>query len=344
MIWRNVFWVVVAVVVAGCGGEVMSGGQDRVHDEVVVLAKADGWRDGLQEAAGHSYALVEIATDEASAQRAWDENVPASLPDAGGDPALPGRYATLASVDLDRQAVVVFSSGQSGSCPAWVTSVDAVDGRLEVELTSTADQGEPCTDDFQPYRLVLAIDRGRLPDLDRLPVERIDLPSENLTDVEGRATTYPADEAPDPPANAGEGAAAGQDGIGEPVGLDVERTDRIQIRDVPRDPWPPWTPAERAAAGLEQGELIGELTDAEAVAAIVEALDDAHRIDLGDLAYDLAPPDREVVLLEGDEVLERVGYYDQLGPWGEHRIEGRWLHGWDPLTLTVALLEQLTGE
>ncbi|QBI18836.1 hypothetical protein ER308_04290 [Egibacter rhizosphaerae] len=59
-----------------------------------------------------------------------------------------------------------------------------------------------------------------------------------------------------------------------------------------------------------------------------EAIHDAHRIDLGDVAYGLAS-DREVVLLDGDEVREWLGCYNQLDAWGEYGIEGRRLHDWD---------------
>ncbi|QBI18832.1 hypothetical protein ER308_04260 [Egibacter rhizosphaerae] len=240
---RMMGWVgvlaVAAVVVTGCGGT--PGEQDAAGGGVVVLAKAEGWRDGLRDAAGHAYALVEIASDERTAQRAWEDNVPQSLPDADGDPAEPGRYARLESVDLDRQAVVVYSSGQSGTCPSWVTGIETTDDRIEVALASTADQGEACTDDFQAYRLVVAVDRDRLPDPAQLPIERIDVSTENLTDVEGRAVAYPAEDAD--PAGAGDeqagSAAASGDGIGPPAGLEIAGTDRIEIRDVPTDPGRP---------------------------------------------------------------------------------------------------------
>lgn len=184
--------VAVALVGAACGGEGVAGsGGD--EGGVVVLAKAEGWRDGLQESAGHPYALVEIAADAETAARAWDDNVAESLPEADGEPSEPGVYHALETVDFDRQAVVVFSSGESGSCPAWVGELSTGDGRVDVGLRSTAGEAEACTDDFNPYRLVLAVDRDDVPSSDELPVERVDVPSENLTDVEGRVVSYPVD-------------------------------------------------------------------------------------------------------------------------------------------------------
>jgi hypothetical protein len=183
--------VAAALAVSGCGQPDAASTPD-ADDGVVVLAKADGWRDGLQEAAGHPYILMEVATSPGSAEQAWSDNVPMTLTKGDGDPAHPGVYETLEAVDLDQQAVVVFSSGQSGTCPVWVRSVSTTGGRVEVVLASTAGEGQACTDDFQPYRLVLAVDLHRLPSPDELPVDAIDVPSENLAGVEGRVVTYPA--------------------------------------------------------------------------------------------------------------------------------------------------------
>lgn len=189
---------VLGMVLAACGSsDTGSTGSPRDDDAVIVLAKAQGWRDGLQDAAGHQYMLVEVASDPATAQRAWDDNVPEDLPEADGDPADPGVYGSLDDVGLGDQVVVVVSSGESGSCPAWVQGLTMTEGRLEVELGTVA--AEACTDDFRPYRMVLAVDRDRLPAPGDLPVDRVDVPSENLTDVAGRVVAYPVGQAaPDP--------------------------------------------------------------------------------------------------------------------------------------------------
>ena len=183
--------VAVALAASGCSRP-DAASTPAADDGVVVLAKAAGWRDGLQEAAAHPYILMEVATSADSAEQAWADNVPTTLTEADGDPADPGVYETLEAVDLDRQAVVVFSSGESGTCPAWVRSLSTTGGRVEVVLASTAGEGQACTDDFRPYRLVLAVDLDRLPSPDELPVDAIDVPSENLAGVDGRVATYPA--------------------------------------------------------------------------------------------------------------------------------------------------------
>ncbi len=198
---RMIGWHQAAMIAAltgmltGCGLLRDAGPTDRGADRVVVLAKVDGWRDGLAQATGDPYALIEIV-DPAAAEQAWHDNVPADLPVADGDPADPGVYRPLAAdVDLDRSTLVVYSSGQSSSCPGWVDDLSFTEGRIEVALTTTAGPGQPCTDDFQPYRLVLAVDSDVLPSSSQLPVERIDVVSDNLVDVAGRAVAYPADRA-----------------------------------------------------------------------------------------------------------------------------------------------------
>lgn len=194
--------VVGMVMPAACGP---SGGTGSGDDDegIVVLAKVEGWRDGLQEVAGHPYMLVEVVSDRPTAQRAWADNVPQALPQADGPPAGPGVYGSLADVDLHQQLVAVVSSGESGTCPTWVEGLSTTDSRLAVQLATVGDQA--CTDDFRPYRLVLAVDRDLLPTAEDLPVERVDVPSHNLTDVEGRVVAYPVgpDTAqPDNPAEA----------------------------------------------------------------------------------------------------------------------------------------------
>lgn len=187
---------------AGCGAD--AGGAT-----AVVLARADAWREGAFEAAGRPYVLIEIAADRARAERAWNENVPATLPPADGDPDEPGVYGTLDDVDFERQAVVVYSSGTSGTCPAWVRDIETTNGRVEITLDASAERA--CTDDHHPYRLVLAVERDALPGLSELPVERIDVPSENLTDVEGRVVAYPAGPSGETDAADGTGCLAASD-------------------------------------------------------------------------------------------------------------------------------------
>jgi hypothetical protein len=143
---------------------------------IIPLAKAAGWRDGFGEA-DNVNGVIEIAFDADTAERAWRDNVPADLPEGDGVPAEPAIYHQLDWVDFEEQAVVVWSSGESGTCPAWLADVDTgADGRVEVEVSDTAQLAEArggapvmCTMDYRPYRMVLAVDRDRLPDPDDLP-------------------------------------------------------------------------------------------------------------------------------------------------------------------------------
>ncbi len=181
------------LLVVGCGGTGAVGPDEPAAPtaaEITVLAKAEGWRDGLQESAGHPYLWIEVAADPDRAQQAWEENVPAGLADGEGPPAEPGLYVPLEDVDLDTHALIVVSSGESGTCPAWVDDLRVLDGRVEVDLDTVDEQA--CTDDFNPYRLVLAMDRDLLPAIDDLPISTIDVPSENLTDVAGEMVAYSA--------------------------------------------------------------------------------------------------------------------------------------------------------
>jgi hypothetical protein len=200
----------VLVVCAGCSAPSVSpepdpGGQATVSPEpdtgVQVLAKADEWRALLG-----FHGVVEVAYDEATAAQAWAENVPADLVRRTGDPALPGLYGDLADIDFDREALVVYSSGQSGTCPEWLTGIELTEqGTVQLTTTSTptlfgtptlfaTGRGEPvgiCTADRDEYRLVLAVDRDRLPPISGLPTTRVQFDDEQPFGG-GLVTTYPA--------------------------------------------------------------------------------------------------------------------------------------------------------
>jgi hypothetical protein len=126
--------VVVLVVCAGCAAPPVSsepdpGGQATVSPEpdtgVQVLAKANGWRWSLVDfhevedlyGVADPYGVVEVAYDEVTAAQAWAQNVPADLVRRSGHPMWPGLYGDLADIDFDREALVVYSSGQSAPAP-----------------------------------------------------------------------------------------------------------------------------------------------------------------------------------------------------------------------------------
>lgn len=158
---------------------------------VDVLAKAGNWREGLMHS-GAPFAILEIAPDRATAEVAWRENVPDTL-SAGTEDGY-GLYGGLKGVDFNRQAVVVWSSGESGSCPDWIVDLRTTEGgTIEVEIEDgrwLPESPDPnvayiCTDDYRYYRMVLAVDRDRLPDL-------ASLPSEDIVGVpDGIVTVYP---------------------------------------------------------------------------------------------------------------------------------------------------------
>ena len=207
-ILRGGTWLlaVVLVVCACCSAPSVSpepdpGEQARVSPEpdtgVQVLVKADGWRAWL----GSFHGVVEVAYDEPAAVQAWAENVPADLVRRTGDPTLPGLYGDLADIDLDREALVVYSSGQSSTCPEWLTGLEDTElGTVQLTTTSTSTtfatvQGERvgfCTGDNREYRIVLSIDRDRLPPISGLPTTRVLFNGEQLFGG-GLVTTYPAE-------------------------------------------------------------------------------------------------------------------------------------------------------
>lgn len=150
---------------------------------VVPLVKAHGWRESLDR---DWSALVEIAYDRATAATAWADNVPDDLPVADRDDAEPGVYASLADVDFAQQAVVVWSAGESGSCPQWLGDIRTDDGGGTIHLNRDTAGGPVCTEDYTPYRMLVAVDRDRLPHPDRLPTDDVD----GVADT--RVTTYPA--------------------------------------------------------------------------------------------------------------------------------------------------------
>ena len=137
-------------------------------DAIETLAKSSGWREGLAETHGSAFAVVEVAYDRDSAEAAWRDNVPDDLAARDDErPAEPGVYGGLDTVDFDRQVVVVWSSGESSGCPAWLADIDSTDGTIHVQEGATAHM--ECPSDYNPYRLVLAVDRDRLPTADELP-------------------------------------------------------------------------------------------------------------------------------------------------------------------------------
>ena len=52
----------------------------------------------------------------------------------------------------------------------------------------------------------------------------------------------------------------------------------------------------------------------------------------------MAPPDNQVGFFQGDELVERLGYYERVSVWGEHQTDGRWItEDWGLLAVTEDL-------
>ena len=180
--------VAVALVAATAGCSLVPGAAP-VADGVTVLAKADGWSPSVDdERFGGYFAIVEVAYDRDAARAAWDAVVPAGLVERSGEPREAGRYGSLDDVDFEEQVLVVFSGGQSGGCPGWLGDVSADDGQVLLAERRHM-PGNGCTDDYNAYRLVLAVDREKLPAADRLPTEDVLVDGRDLA---GLVTAYPA--------------------------------------------------------------------------------------------------------------------------------------------------------
>lgn len=139
----------VVLLLAGCSAGPLGG-------SVETLAKLDGWGDGP----GYDgpFAVLEIAYDDGTAAMLWEDNFGAGQ--AAGD--------GLAQVDLSRQVVALYSSGESGSCPESVHDVGFNGGTVDITRAVDTGGGDGCTDDYNPYRVIIAIDRADVPTRDEL--------------------------------------------------------------------------------------------------------------------------------------------------------------------------------
>jgi hypothetical protein len=183
---------VVGTVLLGTSGcSIVGFGGGPVADGVTVLAKASGWNPSLHtedERYGSYFAVLEIAYDEQAARAAWEATVPSDLSERSGEPREAGRYGSLDDVDLDEQVLVVFSGGESGACPGWLGDVSVEDGEVHLEERRHM-PGNGCTDDYNAYRMVLAVDRDKVPADDAVPTEDVLVDGRALA---GLVTAFPA--------------------------------------------------------------------------------------------------------------------------------------------------------
>jgi len=138
---------------------------------VQTLVKIEGGQQSVPDTSD-TFASLFVAYDSASAQRLWDDNVPAGLSRRDGDPVEDGLYGDLADVDFDEQVVGLWSAGESGSCPGWLANVRTrEDGALILGRDEDTGGNDGCTDDYNPYRTVVALDRDAVPIADALASE-----------------------------------------------------------------------------------------------------------------------------------------------------------------------------
>jgi hypothetical protein len=143
------------------------------------LVKLVGWTVDVDRDS-----VIEIAYDRPTAERAWADDVGNDRRLGLGSPFTYGFLGRLEHVDFERQAVIVWSGGQS-SCPGWLRSIDVVDGTVTIETGQRVLFG--CDDLFEPYRMLLAVDLTRLPAPHDLPTDDVMVDGSRR----GTATTYP---------------------------------------------------------------------------------------------------------------------------------------------------------
>lgn len=251
---------------------------------------------------------------------------------------------------------VVFP-GQATRGPGFVLERQVDDAWVWLWATSSD------TDDLEPSEPMPA-DRFREeriewadgPAFDSGDPHRVRFPEEAVLGL------YRICTAPDHPALCAEIEVVETLGLGRAAELPVQTTDRIEIRQVlvdgldrpAPDPGEGDAPSDEIAPSSGSGPNAGPdhatpfgseavtigtlLPDDPAFADLVAEVAEVHRIDTGNVVYDLANPEVEVVFLEGDEVLARLGYYHEGGAWGEHAVAGRWMdEQWRLLAMTTEL-------
>lgn len=114
------------------------------------------------------FAVLEFAYDEETARAMWEDNVADDLSAMEGKPLSPGVYGDLADVDLAEQVLGLYSSGQAGSCPEWVQDISTEDGTVAISTVEDLQGGDGCTEDYNPYRVLIAIDQHDRPRQDEL--------------------------------------------------------------------------------------------------------------------------------------------------------------------------------
>ncbi len=130
-------------------------------------------RDGRRVRAdvGGGLRVNDRAYDEAGARAIRSAAVPDGLPTTSGAPTGFGIYGDVEDVDLADHVVGLWSSGQSGSCPGWLGSVDSNSGTVTLVQVEDLQGFDLCTDDYNAYSQVVVLNRGQVPPPETLPVD-----------------------------------------------------------------------------------------------------------------------------------------------------------------------------
>ncbi|MEN0130551.1 MAG: hypothetical protein AAGC49_13990 [Brevundimonas sp.] len=126
--------------------------------------------------------VLEVAYDEATARQMWDDVVDENLPKGSGDPTARAIYGNLDDVDFDSQVVALFSSGESSTCPSFLSGL-STEGTTIAATTTTPGADGPCTADYHPYVQVVAVDKGDLPAAGELPGAKLTMDGTAMPDA-----------------------------------------------------------------------------------------------------------------------------------------------------------------
>lgn len=144
-------WLVLVVVLAGCGGPDVIFGVEAASE--TATATAD-----------RATTFGEVLVDQPTVPDEQASTYVGIAADGDGLASARNRFLVDAPIeaDLDRDVLLFLGFGESGSCPLEYRGL-VLDGAT-VEFVLDPELGErTCTDDYNPRTLVLAVGRDRLP-------------------------------------------------------------------------------------------------------------------------------------------------------------------------------------
>jgi hypothetical protein len=118
-------------------------------------------------------------------------------------------------------------------------------------------------------------------------------------------------------------------GLGPEADLPVAGADLIEIRRVVSSPDEEPQDADADQLPTTFGRYavpVDVLTEADnGFEGLVTAMSEARYIDTCGVTFDLSDPVYEAVFFDGGEELAHLGYYEELAPWGNCNVPGRWM-------------------